>query len=500
MADPEVLDVVVVGGGLSGINAAYRLQTQLPHHRFAVLESRREIGGTWAFWKYPGIRTDSSMGLFGFAWRPWPHDSNMAAGPEIKAYLQDCAAAEGIDKKIRFGHRVVSSAWSTDEQCWTLQVDVTREDGALVERRVINAWWIINASGYYSYEQPLPAVIPGIDRFAGQVVHPQFWDESISCAGKKVVIIGSGATAVTLLPALAETAEKVTMLQRTPSYVFSLQRRQGVVGFLSRVMPQSWAAAIHWWQRMLIETLFVMFLTTFPKAGRGMIVGEMKKQLPEGFDVEKHFNPWYNPFEQRLCFCPGGDFFKALHQPNAQVVTDTIETVTETSIQLASGQTLEADMIVTATGLYYSLLCGISVTVDGRSISESLGSRYIWNGSMLEGVPNMGLITGYTAATWTPGADVRTRQMIKVIKHMERAGATAATPHIEPAERAKMPSLPAVGLNSTYMVSARKRTPLVGDKAPWVNGSFWAVDAWRLLWSDVKQGMEYVYGERKKDL
>ncbi len=497
--EPETLDIVVVGAGLSGINTGYRLQKQVPHLSYAILESRHEMGGTWAFWKYPGIRTDSSMGLFGFSWRPWPQDSNMAAGPDIKAYLQDCAAAEGIDKKIRFGHRVVASDWSSAEQRWTLRVEVAREDGT-VETKTIKAWWIISASGYYRYEQPLKPVIPGLDTFAGQVVHPQFWDESISYAGKKVVIVGSGATAVTLLPALAETAASVTMLQRSPSYVFSLPRRQGIVGFLSRFMPESWARQLYWWQRMLIETLFVVGLLTFPNAGRRFLVGEMKKQLPADLDVDKHFNPWYNPFEQRLCFCPGGDFFKALHRPNAHVVTDTIDTVTPTGIRLASGEHLDADMIITATGLYFSLLSGVSVTVDGESVSDSLGTRYIWNGSMLEGVPNSGLITGYTAATWTPGADVRVRQLIKVIKYMDRNGATAGVPYIAPAERAAMPVLPAVGLNSTYVVSALDRMPKVGNKAPWVSGAFWAIDAWRLMWSNVQDGITYTFGERRKDL
>ena len=497
--EPETLDIVVVGAGLSGINTGYRLQTQLPHLNYAILESRHEMGGTWAFWKYPGIRTDSSMGLFGFSWRPWPQDSNMAAGPDIKTYLEECAAAEGIDKKIRFGHRVVASDWSSTEQRWTLRVEVAREDGA-VETKVIKAWWIISASGYYRYEQPLKAVIPGIETFAGQVVHPQFWDESIDYAGKNVVIVGSGATAVTLLPALAETAASVTMLQRSPSYVFSLPRRQGIVGFLSRCMPMSWAQQLYWWQRMIIETLFVVGLLTFPNVGRRFLVGEMKKQLPEDVDADKHFNPWYNPFEQRLCFCPGGDFFKALHRPNAHVVTDTIDTVTATGIRLASGEHIDADMIITATGLYFSLLSGVSVTVDGESVSDSLGTRYIWNGSMLEGVPNSGLITGYTAATWTPGADVRVRQLIKVIKYMDKNGATAGVPYIEPAERATMPVLPAVGLNSTYVLSALDRMPKVGDKAPWVSGAFWAIDAWRLMWSNVQDGITYTFGERRKDL
>ncbi|KAL2177414.1 uncharacterized protein P884DRAFT_259644 [Thermothelomyces heterothallicus CBS 202.75] len=502
--EPELVDIVIVGAGLSGINAAYRVQTLLPHHSYAILEARAEIGGTWAFWKYPGIRTDSSMGLFGFPWRPWPHEVSMAPGPAIKSYMEECAAAEGIDKKIRLGHRVVAMAWSSDEQCWTLQVEVRRGDinnnnSGAGEKKVIKAWWVIGASGYYSYERPLPAVIPGIERFGGQVVHPQFWDESVDYAGKKVVIIGSGATAVTLLPNLAKTAASVTMLQRTPSYVFGLPGTDKMVSRLARFMPLSWAQTLHWWRSMLLETVFTWLLTTFPNWGRRFITQEMRKQLPAHVDVDKHFNPWYNPFEQRLCFCPNNDFFKALHRPNARVVTDTIETVTETGIRLRSGAELEADMIVTATGLYFELLSGVDVTVDGESVTASFGRRYIWNGTMLEGVPNAGLITGYTAASWTPGADVRVRQLIKVIRHMDRTGAAAAAPYVDPRERASLPVRPAVGLSSTYMVSAHDRMPKVAGKAPWVNGANWATDVWRLFWSDVKQGMKYTFkGDKEK--
>ncbi|KAK4135880.1 FAD/NAD(P)-binding domain-containing protein [Trichocladium antarcticum] len=497
--EAETLDIVIVGAGLSGINTAYRVQTELPHRNYAILESRNEIGGTWAFWKYPGIRTDSAMGLFGFPWRPWPHAATMAAAPAIKAYMEECAAAEGIDKKIRFGHRLVSSSWSSEEQRWTLHLEVTREDGS-VEKKVLKAWWVINASGYYSYEKPLPAVIPGIDRFRGQVVHPQFWNDNIKYAGQRVVIIGSGATAVTLLPELAKTAQSVTILQRSPSYVLAMPNNDGVGIFLARFMPSRWAATVHWWQKMMIETVFVNLLLAFPRFGRWLVMSSMRQLLPKGYDVDKHFNPRYGPFEQRLCFCPGGDFFHALHRPNAHMVTDTIDTVTESGILLQSGATLDADMIITATGLYFSLFSGMSVDVDGESVTDTLGSRYTWNGSMLEGVPNAGLILGYTAFTWTPGADVRARQLIKVIKHMDRRGATAGTPHIDPAERARLPRLPAVGLSSTYMVAARERMPRNAGIAPWVNGESWLGDVLRLVFGSVKKGMRYTFAAKAKDV
>ncbi|KAL1837082.1 hypothetical protein VTJ49DRAFT_4310 [Mycothermus thermophilus] len=495
--DTETLDIVIVGAGLSGINAAYRVKTELPQHSFAVLERRTEVGGTWAFWKYPGFRTDSAMSLFGFAWRPWTSDLNMAPGPLIKKYLEESVAAAGLHDKIRFGHRLASADWSSDEQRWTLRVDISTPDGT-VETRIIKAWWVIFTTGYYSYEKPLPTVIPGIDRFQGRVVHPQFWDESLSYAGKRVIIIGSGATAITLLPAMAETAESVTMLQRTPSFVMTLPARDGLYDALSRFLPSSWARQLHWWIRMTLETLFVLYLRVFPASGRKLLLSEMRQQLPKGFDVERHFNPWYNPFEQRLCFCPAGDFFKALHRPGVRVVTDVIDTVTETGIQLKSGAVLDADIIVTATGLYFALLSTASVRVDGEAINDTIGNRYIWNGSMLEGLPNSGMITGYTAATWTPGADVRTKQLLKVIRHMDKTGIAAAAPYVDPAERARMGASPAVTLSSTYVRSALDRIPKVGDRKPWVYGSCWAVDMWRLLTSDVRQGMRF-WGNQQRD-
>ncbi|KAL2256674.1 hypothetical protein VTK26DRAFT_1318 [Humicola hyalothermophila] len=508
--EAETVDIAIVGAGLSGINTAYRVKTELPHRTYAVLESRFEIGGTWAFWKYPGIRTDSAMGLFGFPWRPWPYDANMADGPAIKAYMEECAAAEEIDKNIRFGHRVTSARWSDDESRWILQVEVSTREGDIVERKVLKAWWLISASGYYRYDKPLPAVIPGIDQFAGEVVHPQFWNKNVDHAGKRIVIIGSGATAVTLLPALAKTAKSVTILQRSPSYVFSLPRRDGVVTFLSRFMPRSWAATIHWWQRMIVETLFVNLLLAFPGFGRWLLTAAMRRQLPAGFDVATHFSPRYNPFEQRLCFCPGGDFFNALHRPNARIVTDTIDSVTPTGIRLASGAVLDADMIVTATGLYFQLFSGVDITVDSASdsasgldpdVNASIADRYAWNGAMLEGVPNAGLIIGYTAFTWTPGADIRVRQLIKVIRHMEKLGAAEARPTVGAEERRRLEkrARPAVSLSSTYMVSAHKRMPRVAGVAPWVNGESWLGDVWRLVWGSVERGMRY-RGVKEKDV
>ncbi|KAK0657954.1 hypothetical protein B0T16DRAFT_402795 [Cercophora newfieldiana] len=497
MEPDSTLDIVIIGAGLSGINAAYRLQKELPHRSFTILESRSRIGGTWDFWKYPGARTDSSMAVFGFDWYPWrDSDNNMAAAHAIRQYIEDAAVSEGIDKKIQFGHRVTSVSWSTEEQRWTVEIDASADDGTVV-KKVIKAWFIIGASGYYSYEKPLPAEIPGIDKFGGEVVHPQFWDESINYDGKRVVVIGSGATAITLVPALAKTAGKVTMLQRSPSYVFALPRKVPVY-FWNKFLPTSWSDRLNWWMRMLTELLFTSFVQAYPNWAKNYVKKEMRKRLPKDIDVDKHFNPRYNVMEQRLCYCPSGDFFKALHKSNTEIVTDTIETVTESGIQLKSGQTIDADMIITATGLYLRLFNGIAIFVDGTRVDEMLGQRYVWNGTMLEGIPNAGLLIGYIARTWTPGADVRTRHLIKVMKRMEKTGATSITPIPKIEERKRFPKHSAMPLTSTYAVAARDRVPMSAFVGPWRSGNNWASDMWRLMFGSITDGVKYTYPAKSK--
>lgn len=495
MDSEDVVDVVVVGAGLSGINAGYRLQTMMPHRTFAIFEARDKIGGTWSFWKYPGARTDSAMGVFGFDWYPWRSINNMAKAEEINQYISDAAAAQGIDKKIRLGHRAVSASWSSEEQMWTLQVEVTGTDGNITEK-TFKTWWLINASGYYRYDKALPVNIPGLDKFGGEVVHPQWWNENITHEGKDIVIIGSGATAVTLLPALAKTAKSVTMLQRSPTFVLALPGKVSRF-FWQKCLPVSWSDKINWWLRICVEYLFVTILSSFPNFARNFIQGEMRKMLPKGFDIEKHFNPRYNVFEQRLCFCPSGDFFKAFHRPNVNIVTDTIKTVTETGIELASGQTLDADMIVTATGLYVALLGGMEITVDGFRFDTTLNERYVWYSTMIDGLPNAGSLMGYVGTTWTPGADVRLRQMIKVMKYMEKEGATSMTPTLTDEERAKFPKTSALPLTSTYALDARKRLPLAASIGPWRTGRNWVADTWHYWFGSITKGAKYTYPQKK---
>ena len=478
-------DVVVIGAGLSGINTAYRLQTELPSASFVVLDSRDVVGGTWAFWKYPGARSDSSLATFGLRWHPWPHDNDFASAASIQAYLKDAADAKGITRHIKLRHRVGPMDWSTEEQRWTLGV----EDLASGAKKTFRAGWVISCGGYYDYEKPLPAVIPGIESFGGKVVHPQSWTDDVVYEGKKVVIIGSGATSVTLLPSIAEKAAQVTMLQRSPSFVMALPAKDRITRFLKRWLPLRWAVWVDWYRRIFLEVAFVRFLHYFPQVGRRRILALTKKALPVGYPVDVHFNPRYNPFEQRLCMCPDGDFFKVLHRDNCRIVTDAVDTVTEKSIRLKSGEELEAELIITATGLYLSILAGLSPSIDGKPFE--VAGRYAWRSCMLEGIPNLSLIIGYSKGTWTPGADVHARTVFSVMNHMKKIGATSVRPKVGEKERAKLARWSVLDVTSTYVTAALDRMPVSGGRYPWMAGKNWLQDAFYNLFGNPKDGMEY---------
>lgn len=513
------VDIIIIGAGLSGINAGYRVQKELPHKSLTILEGRSQVGGTWGFWKYPGIRSDSTMRLFGLPWYPWPSNITMADGPVIQKYLEDAATSQGLDKKIHLNHRVSSCDWSSLENRWTVSVDVVQNEGRggseapVIGHKKFIAHWIINAAGYYSYDKPLPVEIPGIENFSGRVVHPQFWgdDGEVDYANKRAVIIGSGATAVTLLPAIAKTAAKVTLLQRSPSYVFSLEGRDHTLDFWRKFLPERWAGTAHWWQRMFLETMFRLLLSNFI-FGKPFVQSEMKKKLPPGFDIDTHFNPAYPPFEQRLCFCPDGDFFKALSRPNAEIVTGTINTITPEGIRLNPGakssssgssevESLPADLIITATGLYVDILSSLTISLQllpsDSDVSTSpspttqiypperipitpakLATLQVWNGTMTEFLPNHAKIVGYTAGTWTPGADARTSHIIKLIRHMDKIGAKRVFPYLG---GQKLPQRPAMPNSSTYLVDARSRLPMSAGVGPWRNSQSWWEDLW-FLW------------------
>lgn len=484
----EEHDLVVVGAGLSGINTAHRLRTQLPHRSFTILEARDVIGGTWSFFKYPGMRSDSSLRSFGLDWHPWKLTNKIGTAAQICEYLEDASKKDGSYEKIQFRHRVLSSEWSSKEQRWTLVVDANGT------RKVFKANFIFSCMGYYSYEQALESPVPGIGDFGGTVIHPQWWPEGFDYSNKKVVIVGSGATAITLLPEMAGVAKSVTMLQRTPSYVLSMKRNSGFEKFLRAMLPLSW---VHWICSCIdlwTEVFFSELCLRYPRIGRSLITMDYSKKLPKKVDQAVHFNPTYGPFQQRLCLTPDDEFFNALHRDDVEIVTDLIDTVTKDGILLKSGRKLSADVIVTATGLHIQLLNGMQPIVDGKAID--LGQQYAWKGCMIEGLPNIASVFGYVTTTWTPGADSMARLAIRVIKQMEADGASSVVPFIK---RTKdMPRFSSADAKSSYFVKAEDRIPKSTGTAPFYGRVNYPVDQWAVRFGGLKDGLVYTKRESKK--
>lgn len=487
-AEVEDHDIIILGAGLSGINTAHVLRSKLPHRSYTILEKRPVLGGTWNFFRYPGFRSDSNMLSFGLTWYPWTKNHSMGQGHEILQYLNDAVDADGTRELIRFRHKVVDFEWRSDEQKFRLEVDV---DGTI---KIFKANFIVSCLGYYADDKALDHKIPGLKDFGGQVVHTQWWPEDLDYAGKRVVLIGSGATAITVVPALAEKVSHLTMLQRSPSYVLSVPLEPTLDRFLKRIFPTNWVLWFLRWTEMIFEFFFTEFLLKFPAVGRWGLMKLTKPELPDKVDLDVHFNPSYGPFEQRLCFCPNSDFFKALHQDNCDIVTDTIETVTKDGIQLTSGKKLNADIIITATGLYFQLFDGIKPKVDGKPLN--LADHYCWRGSMLEGLPNTAFIFGHTTSSWTPGANIQAHLVTKLLKHMEKKGAATVVPQID---RSKpLPQHLAVDAKSNYFVKAADRMPKATGEGPWYGRKnlFW--DFWAYWISSMDEGMVYG-GSKDKD-
>lgn len=480
-------DIVIIGAGASGINAAHKVQTELPNARFTVLESRDVIGGTWNFFKYPGLRSDSYLTSFGFRWRPWSEDKEIADGPMIQRYLEDSVAEAGLGKHIQFKHKVVGAHWSSDDNRWTLEAEV---DGRKPTKKLRSSF-VFACSGYYDYKTPLQAEIPGIANFKGQLVHPQFWPEGLNYSNKRVVIIGSGATTVTILPVLAKTAAHVTMLQRSPTYILPLPAAPRHIFAVRRYFPKWFADSVNFWKDVLFQTLLKTFCFMFPNFSRRLLIKAMDKHLQgTGIPVNPHFTPSYTPWSQRLCVCPDGDFYKALRRGNCDVVTDHIETVTENGILTKSGKTIDADIIVTATGLRIMILGGVDITVDGQRFKIS--ERFAWRNFMLEGVPNMAMVLGYTDMSWTLGSDACLRLMMRIIHHMKKIGAAAVKP--VPQNRDAMKSEPIISLNSTYFLMAHDRMPRKSSVDPWNERTGYIPEYWRAKFGfigTITKGLEF---------
>jgi len=462
----EHFDVLIVGAGLSGVGAGCHLRRECPDKSFLLLEARDSIGGSWDLFRYPGIRSDSDMYTLGYNFKPWAEAKAIADGPSILEYVKETAREYGVDERIRTGHRAVAAEWSSEEARWTVEAE--RTDSG--ERARFTCGFLLMCSGYYSYDDPYTPELAGRDRFAGTVVHPQLWTDDIEYAGKRVVVIGSGATAVTLVPALAEKAEHVTMLQRSPSYIVTLPAEDGIANSLRRWLPARLAYAIVRWKNVLVTMLVFQLSRRRPRWVKSMVRKGVERRLPAGYDVDTHFKPKYNPWDQRMCLVPDGDLFEAISRGDAAIVTDTIDTFTEKGLRLGSGEELEADLVVTATGLTLLPLGGTNLTVDGREIE--LPKTMGYKGMMLSGVPNLAVALGYTNASWTLKCDLTCQYVCRLLNYMDEHGYRQCVPERDPTVEEE----PFIDFNSGYVLRAIDRFPRQGSRAPWRLHQNYALD------------------------
>lgn len=454
----EHLDVLIVGAGLSGIGAGHYVQNETPWASYAIFEARDAIGGTWDLFRYPGVRSDSDMFTLGYSFRPWDREESIADGEAILQYIRDTAAVESIDDHIRFNHRIISAAWSTPDARW----HVTAEHTGTGEQVELTCGFLFSCSGYYRYDHGYLPDFPGMEDFAGTLVHPQHWPEDLDYAGKRVVVIGSGATAITLIPSMADDAEHVTMLQRSPSYIASLPAKNPITKLLRRIVPDRWEGDAVRWFNAVTTQLFFQLSQRWPGVVKRLLKAGVKARLPKGYDVDTHFTPAYNPWDQRLCLVPDGDLFEAIKVGSASVVTDHIDTFNETGIRLQSGAQLDADIIVTATGLELLFIGGIELSVDGEKVDVS--ERLTYKGMMLEGVPNLALAVGYTNASWTLKCDLTCDHVVRLLNHMRASGVRQCTPVNDDAG---VSSEPLLGLSSGYVQRSADRFPKQGSQDPW---------------------------------
>jgi cation diffusion facilitator CzcD-associated flavoprotein CzcO len=454
---PEHLDVLIVGAGLSGIGAAWHLQDRLPAKSYAILEARGDLGGTWDLFRYPGIRSDSDMHTLGYRFKPWTASKSITDGDSILEYVRRTAQESGIDRRIHFHHRVVSAAWSSAENRWTVEAE--RADTGETVRLTCGFLW--TCSGYYRYDEGYTPEFEGVDRFAGPVVHPQHWPADLDYSGKKVVVIGSGATAVTLVPAMAKEAAHVTMLQRSPTYIASLPAEDPIATRLRRRLPERAAYAVVRWKNVLIQAAFYQLSRRRPELIKRWIRKGVVRSLPPGYDVDKHFKPRYNPWDQRMCLVPDGDLFRSISKGEASVVTDQIATFTERGIELESGEELEADVIITATGLNLLFLGGIELTVDGEQVD--VPSKMTYKGMMLSGVPNAAFTVGYTNASWTLKADLTSEYVCRLLNHMDAHGYKRCVAEVDPS----VSEQPLLDFTSGYVQRSLDHFPKQGSKEPW---------------------------------
>lgn len=456
-------NVIIIGAGISGIDMAYRLQEASPQCKYTILESKSSLGGTWEQFRFPGVRSDSDLYTFGFPFKPWTNRKSIASGGAILDYLNETVRDFGIDKHIRYDTKVSSAKWSTATKLWTIEADGVS---------TMHAPFVVFCTGYFDHDHALSTSIPGIDNFKGQIVHPQFWPEDLGYAGKNIVIIGSGATAITLLPELAKTAN-VVQLQRSPTYVVSQEQESPLNKLLRAVLPTMLAYKMIRLTSFLLPHLFFRFATAFPNLARTFIRSEAAKQLPTNYDMS-HFEPKYDPWSQRLCVCPEGDYYAAV-KAGAEIITSTIDKITQDSIILPD-RTLHPDIIITATGLRVRVAGGVRIEVDKQPLN--MADKFMYRGAMLQDLPNAAVSVGYTNASWTLGADVAAHFVVRLMRHMQKNDLLQCTPRAP-----LMKERPLLNLNSTYVTKAKGDLPKAGDRGPWLPKSMYLLDLW-----DAKHG------------
>ena len=471
-------DVIIIGAGISGVSAAYHLQKRCPGKSYAILEAREAIGGTWDLFKYPGIRSDSDMFTLGFGFRPWRGHKVIADGPAIKDYVSDTASEYGIVEHIRFGRRVQSMNWSSARSRWRICVTCGERE------EIYETPFIMSCAGYYRYASGYTPDIPGLDSFSGDVIHPQLWSEDYDHSGKRIVVIGSGATAVTLVPALAEKAAHVTMLQRSPTYYFSMPAVSGMSRFFAKVLPGNMAHSLMRWMRVILQQISFKFARWKPKKTAKNLIRMTRDKLPEGYDVETHFTPRYDPWDQRLCVVPDDDLFNAIRTGAASVVTDTIKSVSSDAIELQSGGQIDADVIVTATGLELQAFGGAEIVVDGEKIRP--GDILTYKGVMFENVPNLVSVFGYTNASWTLRADLVNAYACRLINYLDDRQYVSVTPVNDDPEMGREPFL---DFSSGYVTRAAARLPAQGARAPWRHPQDYFSDIANLRFGSLEDGV-----------
>ena len=479
MSTPETghFDILIVGAGLSGVGAAHHIQAAFPGKSYAILEARDAIGGTWDLFRYPGVRSDSDMHTLGYRFRPWTQAKAIADGPSILGYVRDTAAEAAIDSRIRFSHRVTQASWDSATARWTVHAVHGTEE------KTLTCGFLLMCSGYYRYDEGYLPQFPGIGDFRGQVVHPQHWPADLDYAGKRVVVIGSGATAVTLVPAMAPTAGHVTMLQRSPSYILTLPTEDAIATRLRALLGARRGYAVTRWKNVLITTLIYRLSRRRPEMIRGWIRKLTIKQLPAGYDVDRHFNPAYNPWDQRLCLVPDGDLFKAISDGRASVVTDRIARFTERGVLLESGGELAADIVVTATGLRLLAFGGIELTTDDRPVR--LPETMAYKGMMLSGVPNFAFTIGYTNASWTLKADLVSEFVCRLLRYMGSRGYDTCVPvNDDPGVTAR----PLLDFSAGYVLRSVDQFPRAGSRPPWRLGMSYMHDVLTLRHGKINDG------------